>query len=295
MANRLKGRCGYPSDNPMAVTLHEDKLREPLRWKKPARIFVNSMGDLFHEDVPFGWLGMLWKAMWVAPQHTYMILTKRPERMKAFLDAWYNEKLRQPERDPDFFPNLYLGVTAENQEMADKRIPILLQIPAAVRFVSVEPMLGPVDLTDLPVPESVDDRVICHRMNALTSMDDDHFYNIHPKLDWVICGAETGHHARPAHPDWFRSLRDQCKGRGVLFFFKGWGEHIETELDCVGIKHANRAGKPKLSMVFKNPNQEFKTLYDLRGCATYMERVGKKQSGHLLDGVEHHEFLEVER
>jgi protein gp37 len=119
-------------------------------------------------------------------------------------------------------PNVWIGVTAENQEQADKRIPLLLQIPAAKRFVSVEPMLGPVDLTDVPVPQAVDNRGFS--INALTDYDDEHFFNKHPKLDWVICGGESGPEARPVHPDWIRSLRDQCVRAEVPFLFKQWGE-----------------------------------------------------------------------
>jgi protein gp37 len=215
MATRLKGRYGYPEDEPFKVTLHPEKLKEPLKWKKPRRVFVCSMGDLFHEQVPDEYIAKVWEVMSNASQHTFLVLTKRPQRMKDFLArlGWYIH-------DRDGYPmeavldeggkytlkNVWLGVTAENQQRADERIPILLQIPAAVRFVSIEPMLGPV-----VIPEEWP--------------------------DWVICGGETGPGARPIHPAWVRSLRDQCQAAGTPFFFKSWGEWAEHN---VGKKKAGR-------------------------------------------------------
>ncbi|GAG05438.1 unnamed protein product, partial [marine sediment metagenome] len=142
MAQRLKGRFGYPEDEPFRVTFHPDKLDQPLKWRKPRHIFVVSMGDLFHPGILWSDNQEIWEIMAKCPQHTFMILTKRVERMRIFLTEDLNYKLPLP------LPNVYLGVTAENQQRADERIPILLQIPAAKRFVSIEPMLGPVDLTN---------------------------------------------------------------------------------------------------------------------------------------------------
>jgi protein gp37 len=131
MANRLRGRCGYPADEPFKVTLHKDRLEEPLRLKKPRRVFVCSMGDLFHEDVP-GWMRFeVMDIILQAKQHTFLILTKRPANMKEFFEWYYSKTGRTIET----IKNLWLGVTAENQQRADERIPILLQIPAAVRFI----------------------------------------------------------------------------------------------------------------------------------------------------------------
>ena len=269
MSKRLAGRCGYPKENPFAVTLHPERLEEPLRWRKPSRIFVCSMGDLFHEDVPDEFIDQVFGVILACrilkniPSHTFLILTKRPERMARYLTerepvellkAWANiAPVRTDNEDITFdelvysecchdwdkngrnskgseykpwgyidslwpLPNVWFGVTAENQEQADKRIPILLQIQAAVRFVSVEPMLGPVDLTDLQIPYEVDPRGF--NFNALTENDDDHYYNHHAKLDWVICGGESGPNARPMQQEWARSLRDQCVAAGVPFFLK---------------------------------------------------------------------------
>jgi len=294
MAKRLAGRCGYPADGPFKVTLHPERLEQPFRWREPSKIFVCSMGDLFHEDVPFDYIDRVFSVMYVSPEHTFMVLTKRPERMKEYFNTRPRDSMKQErvlvidEMGASNYSvslplrNVWLGVTAENQEQADKRIPVLLQIPAAVRFVSVEPMLGPVDLTELPIPYE-----ICNRgfnFNALTDQDDEHFYNDHPKIDWVICGGESGPGARPMHPDWTRSLRDHCQAAGVPFFFKQWGEWetfydrdnddpdwCNVPEDGPGIKRINLAGG-----------------YGFHGDRViYLRRVGKKKAGRLLDGIEH--------
>jgi len=223
MANRLRGRCGYPTDDPFRVTLHPEKLEEPLKWKKPRRVFVCSMGDLFHEQVPDEYIAKVWEIMNNASHHTFMVLTKRPHRMKEFLErlGWYiHDQDGYPmeavldEGGKYTLPNVWLGVTAENQQRADERIPILLQIPAAVRFVSVEPMLGPVDLS---LSDGVD-----LSMSVGTGLKPGKSYLIN-SLDWVICGGETGPGARPMHPEWVRSLVLQCKNAGVPIFVKQMG------------------------------------------------------------------------
>lgn len=221
MANRLKGRFGYHADEPFKVTMHPDRLDQPLRWRNPRRIFVCSMGDLFHEDVPEIEILKIFAVMADTPQHTYLVLTKRPTRMKNILtnptvanDVWLMTSVGLDDSRPLYpLPNVWLGVTAENQARADERIPILLEIPAAVRFVSIEPMLGDINLIracdvaiqingDIEVPAVV---------------------GIEKWIHWCIVGGETGPRARPVHPDWVRSLRDQCQATGVSFFFKSWG------------------------------------------------------------------------
>jgi len=213
MAKRLAGRFGYPKDDPFRVTLHPDRLEEPLGWKKPRKIFVCSMGDLFHPDVPFEYLADVWDTMFDADRHTFMILTKRPERMLLFAN-WMQEKARRID-----YPSVWLGVTAENQRTANERIPLLLGAPAALRFVSVEPMLGPVSLTQLENKHGrydslegcgVDNRNMCQSIPNV--------YGNH--LDWVICGAETRSGVRPMDYHWGRYLRDECAHVGILFFFK---------------------------------------------------------------------------
>lgn len=137
MSKRLAGRCGYPKENPFAVTFHPDKLQEPMKWHKPSRIFVCSMGDLFHEQVKDEWIDAVFMTMDLSRRHTFMILTKRPERMREYLSGrTHIIRMVYP------LPNVWLGVTVENQEQADKRIPFLLDTPAAKRFVSVERCWG---------------------------------------------------------------------------------------------------------------------------------------------------------
>ena len=211
------------------MILVEDRLDLPLRWKKPAKVFVNSMFDLFHENIPDEWIDRIFAVMARCPHHTFQVPTKRAKRMRewaasrddirirhaaSFFADWRRED-GDPMRDiPPFawpLPNVWLGVSVEDQERADERIPELLATPAAKRFISAEPLLGPLDIVGA--------------------------YLIPPGLkgedcwgiDWVIAGGESGPGARPMHPDWARSLRDQCKAAGVPFFFKQWGEWIDAD------------------------------------------------------------------
>ena len=229
MAKRLRGRCRYDADNPFKVTLHPDRLEEPLHWRKPSMIFVCSMGDLFHEDVP-RWIRFeVMDIILQAKQHIFLILTKRPANMKDFFEWYYTKAGRTTET----IKNLWLGITAENQEMADLRIPILLQIPAAVRFVSVEPMLSPVRL--------ILARRYCTNCNYLHwsynpagcgfvykevyCPECGFAYGYHSpegnsSIDWVICGSESGQNRRPANIEWIRSLKNQCVDADVPFFLK---------------------------------------------------------------------------
>lgn len=228
MAKRLAGRCGYPADEPFRVTVHPERLEEPLGWRKPRRIFVCSMGDLFHDEVEPTTITDVIDVIRDCPQHTFVVLTKRPVRARRFtLDL----------------PNLILGVSVEDQPTAEQRIPILLETQAAGRGVSYEPALGPVD-----------------------------FSPYLPNLDWVIAGGETGPGARPAHPDWFRSVRDQCQAAKVPFFFKQWGEWFPNAIDC-----------PAPSGVDFNVPHQF--VGD-----TAMARVGRRRAGRLLDGRMWDEF-----
>lgn len=195
MAGRLAGRFGYPKDAPFAVTFHPDRLEEPLRWRKPRLVFVCSMGDFFHKSVTREMRDAVYNVVCSQPRHTFLFLTKRPEDVASW---WVGD-----------IPNVWLGVTAENQEQADRRIPILLSIPAAVRFVSVEPMLGPVDVSKHLRCESCIDPCACWCKD--------------PRLNWVICGAETGPGARPLEVEWVLDLQRQCANANVSFFFKKWG------------------------------------------------------------------------
>lgn len=203
------------------VRMLPDRLAEPLHWKKPRRIFVCDMGDLFHESVPDEFLYRLFAVMLATPRHTFQVLTKRPARMGDFMRklaaAWTFPRVPVTVSLP--LPNVWLGVSVENQHFADERIPLLLSTPAAVRFLSCEPLLGPVDLRYLQPDREVE-------IDALKGTHGVHrpHSGENPRINWVICGGESGANARAMHPDWARSLRDQCVAAGVPFFFKQWGE-----------------------------------------------------------------------
>lgn len=237
---------------------------------KGKRIFVGSMGDMFHESVFFTDIDKVLKVIQKNPQHIFMFLTKRPEKMKGYFKAFHSVW-------PDVVPNLWIGATAENQEQADLRIPQLLQIPAAKRFVSVEPMLGPVNLS--------------YYLSGLTADPTEigSFLN----LDWVICGGESGNNARPLHPEWAGSLRDQCKAAKVPFFFKQWGEwwpgsqggdsflkgNEQTTWQCI-------CGKTAIPLEDDTPC-DCKDYYDQEWH--YQHKTGKKKAGRLLDKKEYSE------
>lgn len=278
------------------VRCDEAALMEPLKHKKPTRYFVTSMGDLFHKDVPDAFLDRVFAIMALCPQHTFMVLTKRAERMRDYCrslgrhheidrvslamkrvhaetgcggnGAWYTFG------DVGWhFKNIWLGVTAEDQATADERIPHLLATPAARRFVSCEPLLGPVDLTHIPGRTVEHDGITEHWADALTGAfgdaDNGIVEGVGPRLDLVIVGGESGPKARPMHPDWARGLRDQCKAAGTAFFFKQWGEWAPEALamrECW------------------QPNQ----WHEWGNAAAI--RVGKKAAGRLLDGRVHDEL-----
>lgn len=304
MSKRLAGRCGYPKDKPFSVTLHPEKLEDPLKWKKPRKIFVNSMSDLFHDDVPDGILCQVFNIMALTQQHTYLILTKRPERMKKFLaeeafltcinckgsgcdqcdNTGYQSWVNRP------YPNVWLGVSVENQAAADERIPLLLQAPVAVRFISAEPLLGPVNLTNLDQG---------WQTNALTGKQSDMgrpWYDT-GNLDWVIVGGESGPGARPMHPDWVRSLRDQCQAAGTKFFFKQFGEWIVPEDGAESCRVCgctwNNACNGGCSWVEPGLCSTCigKQVPDYR--AVKFQRVGKMKAGRELDGRTWDEMPEV--
>ncbi len=251
MAKRLQAMGAPRYANGFKVTLHPDVLTKPLHWTRPRRVFVDSMADLFHPEVPFEFIDKLFGVMALAQWHVFQVLTKRPERMRAYFtekDArgWRAQSriyaaVRETEMPPGKFAsecgwplkNVWLGVSVENQRRADERIPLLLQTPAAVRFLSCEPLLGPLDLTphlgeirvcDNPrhgqlcpegVTKAADGTILCRYCKRPVE-------RIRP-LHLIIAGGESGPGARPMDPEWARSLRDQCEESGTPFFFKQWG------------------------------------------------------------------------
>jgi protein gp37 len=194
-AERWRGTPGHHFENGFDLTLRPDAIEKPLHWKRPRRVFVNSMSDLFHRDVPNWLIAKTFDTMLAAEQHTFQVLTKRPERMRRDLTRYYEliERGMGGERLPFVpYPNVWLGVSIENNDYA-WRADMLRETPAAVRFLSVEPMLGPVDKVDLT------------------------------DIDWVICGGESGHGARPMDLVWARDLRDRCVAAAIPFFLKQLG------------------------------------------------------------------------
>lgn len=180
MAKRLHAMGNPRYENGFNVTLHRDLIALPLSWKKPRTIFVNSMSDLFHKDIPLEFIQKVFETMRVASWHTFQILTKRSDR------------LLEISRELPWPSNVWQGVSVENSDVL-YRIDELRKVPAQTRFLSVEPLLGPINKLDLT--------------------------GIH----WVIVGGESGHGARPMNPDWVRTIRDQCIEQKVPFFFKQWG------------------------------------------------------------------------
>jgi protein gp37 len=252
--------------------------------------FVNSMSDLFHEGIDFSWLVQVLAVIALTPRHTFQVLTKRASRMREMMSCGemggivaaaarvnsYRLDIDLPEVSWPL-QNLWLGVSAERQQEADARIPDLLATPAVVRFVSAEPLLGEIDFTHIGDSRGPHDAI---GADLATSYE--------TALDWIIVGGESGPGARPMHPEWVRSIRDQCRAADVPFFFKQWGEYVAGRLDgdefiadedCVG------------------PNP---TWGADRGCVMRHDgidyrRVGKSRAGRLLDGREWNEMPGVQR
>jgi protein gp37 len=276
MGNPRYQRDGDPrtSGPGFGVTLHEDQLDLPLRWRKPRRVFANSMSDLFHDQVPDEFIARMFGVMALARRHTFQVLTKRPGRMASLLGrdtfelAARAEMHRQKWAAPQGLeaqgwswplPNVWLGVSVESQKWADVRVPPLLRTPAAFHFISAEPLLDYVDLADW----------ICPGWPDCDPPSGDYCNTCTPEkvggspINWVIVGGESGPGARPMGPDWARDLRDQCEDGGIAFFFKQWGEWVPAaDLD---------------------PDLRERAPEVLAG-QEYVCRVGKKRAGRLLDG-----------
>jgi protein gp37 len=219
------------------VMTHHDRLLEPLSWRKPARVFVNSMSDLFHGDVPDAFIDRVFAVMALAPQHTFQVLTKRAERMRAYFtgrpDVRIGEALIDMGRNPlsvDVWPlpNVWLGVSVENQHFADERIPLLLQTPAAVRFISAEPLLESVNLhlTEgfcRACLQWTPGTITGHCFDDTASPCFAGEMGVGDGIYWVIVGGESGPDARPFDIAWARSIVQQCKAADVACFVKQIG------------------------------------------------------------------------
>ena len=282
------------------VELHENVLAIPLLWKKPKMVFVDSMSDLFHDDVPFEFIDKVFGVMASMKKHTFQVLTKRPERMHKYfsvdrhelIERWcdgaseaglaigdnpdtadvdthwiwlHNDLLKEFPRK-----NIWLGTSVEDQKAADERIPWLIKIPAAIRFLSCEPLLGPIDISLVP---DHDGKILA-------------WQELNEIIHWVIAGGESGPGARPMHPDWARSLRDQCVSAGVPFFFKQWGEWIIADAtDREERLPAKRWGWLREDGFFDQSMTNYHP-----GHFVLLKKQGKKKAGRLLDGREWNEF-----
>ena len=260
MYERFNGKGSFKT-----ITCHDDRLEIPLHWKKPRMVFVNSMSDLFHKEVGFNFIYKVFEMMHLAKQHTFQVLTKRADRLEILNDVYFHLQRNYPGAH---FPlsNVWIGISCEDQATADERIPFLLNTPAAVRFLSCEPLLGPIDLYN-QVTITTASGVVIEEVYL-------------ESIDWVITGGESGPGARPMHPDWVRSIRDQCKAAGVAFFFKQWGEWCEPFLP----DEFERAKFICNDGTILNPDQD-----DCSNCKL-MVKVGKKSAGNILDASEHLEF-----
>ena len=280
------------------IRLREDRLDTPTHWREGRRIFVCSQSDLFHPRVPFDFIRQVFATMEATPRHTYQVLTKRPGRMAHFARV---------DLEGIWPQNVEAGTSVESAHYLP-RLDVLARVPAPVRFVSAEPLLGPLDLAHIPLMPALRKNMrrylqwrgdgagnVDDQLNAMYSQpaergDPAPFYNALsgewfdgwdsgkelPVIQWVIAGGESGPGARPLHPDWVRAIRDQCKEAGVPFFFKQWGEWAGAAAG-LGPMPYNKL------QIHVFPATETRPEYDVY-------RVGRKAAGALLDGVEHKEM-----
>ena len=268
------------------VWTHPDRLPMPIHWRRPRRIFVNSMSDLFHENVPFGFVDEVLAVAVLSPQHTFQILTKRAERMFNYFDydlriryvvqAIYNLARQEKIKDiPQWdwpLRNVHMGISAENQETYDERVHWLNKTPARVRWISAEPLLGPIDMNlESKVPSGQE-----------SELDNPDRLDL---VDWVVVGGESGPEARPMHPEWVAQIRHECQRAGVPFLFKQWGEwtsqptHKQLDDECIGADTVLL----KLDGTQHGWGRSDNTPFD--GSDACMYRIGKRAAGRVFDGV----------
>jgi len=275
-AERWRGVSGHYFERGFDVVLRPDKLDQPLRWTRPRRIFVNSMSDLFHKDVPDEYIACAFTVMAKASRHTFQVLTKRHARMRALLSspefqvmcfAAATSRGWDLEGTPWPLPNVWLGVSAEDQHWADIRIPALLDTAAAVRFISAEPLLGPLDLGAW-----LGQMWKCRECSMIQGQHTGsaHCFGCGARnwplpilaLDWVIAGGESGPGARPCELEWLRSIREQCAYEMVPLFMKQLGSALGKELGA-GPKGGDVGRWPENLRV-----REFPRLPEMTGAAS---------------------------
>lgn len=303
------------------LQMHEEELLKPLSWKKPRTVFVNSMSDLFHKDVTWMFLDKVFAIMVLTPHNTYQILTKRADVMAHYfaqgkdrlVERWEQATyeigltgLTDKNDDPDApachvfnlceqqwpRPNIWLGVSAENQETLDERVPFLVKVDAHVRFISYEPALGPIDCVKYfwyPDPHGAPADFL--RTN---------------QISWLIAGGESGQKARPFHPKWFTDIRDQCKAADIKFFFKQYGKWgtrwVNTRTDHPVFKMYDsylrwtQKDWVKKGDILVDMNGKIchigKDMQEAKYPVVILQNLGKGESGNVLDGVQHLEYPE---
>lgn len=322
------------------VELDEAALDEPLRWRKPAAIFANSMSDLFHKALPDEAIDRVFAVMALCPQHTFLVLTKRPQRMAAYLEhpetpyrledtpeglqashhatsgdlpyetptalrlgAQAEKGLAAIDRWQFGIPlrNIYLGASVEDQATADARVPHLLRLAALgwPVWASYEPALGPVDWTSIRHQLAGKSFELLDALRCQDPLDKGHSRG---RLSAIVAGGESGRGARPPHPDWFRTTRDQCAAAGVPFHFKQWGAWTEVlpeekSLRTVGAAGSYRPVEARFvrrgdALLWRDGSRHIlgaglSAPGEFEGPATPMRRVGKAFAGRLLDGRTH--------
>jgi protein gp37 len=318
----LAYKPGHRQNGDVEIYLDEKTLLQPLSWRAPRGVFVASMTDVFGDWVSDEWLDHIFAVMALCPQHRFAVLTKRSKRMREHCSTiqkhgrWlamedfaislgYEPRGRHDYgfdwfANKQFLPNVYLGVTAEDQKRADERIPDLLATAAAVRFVSIEPMLGPIDLYNGdPDPRLGGHEATQTFLGQWWETGDNLKGPPRRGVDWVIVGGESGRGARPSHPDWLRSLRDQCLAAEVPFFFKQFGEFSPHEIRDGGQIIPPMPCFGSIRNFYRWREGAFVPVDGRENCVTAFApgtiavRVGKKRAGRLLDGVEYSEFPEA--
>ena len=284
------------------VNLLPDRLVQPLSWRKPRKVFVNSLSDLFHEDVPDEYIARVFAVMAATPQHTYQILTKRHGRMRSLLrnKLWWQYEFAAACRargvdyataaiwdgDVAWLPNAWLGVSTEDQHWARIRVHALLSVPAAVRWVSAEPLLGAIDLRNLEAGNGA----LIDALHGDVKTRQGEIYAACPgSVSWVVAGGESGPGARPMHPEWARSLRDQCRDARVPFLFKQHGDWIGGYRIDYDQGEAFHPVSDHTLAAWHWPGDDHPAAHEWPDGVAAM-RVGKKQAGRLLDGREWNQF-----
>jgi protein gp37 len=292
MHRRLQamGQAKYKLDFLEGAQEQPDTLDIPMRWTKPRTVFVNSMSDLFHEQVSFEFITEVMQVIQMTPQHTYLVLTKRPE---VALRYWYHMdtsfKLANGKSIGRWRPpsNLLMGTSVHDQESANKRVSELLALHDCLHFLSYEPAIGPLDLKHLQPKSAPTYRTRLDALRGIYSLQKWKGKEWHQlmdsqyeKLDWVIMGGESGPKADPMHPAWARAMRDQCKEAGVPFFFKQWGAWQPVNYRRENQELYIKFELGKNERLFEDPMQN-------------MVRVGKGNAGHELDGEVYQQFPEL--